>query len=122
MQTVFFFKNMLSNEESEFRDYLAKKLPKIEKMIVRCGDSDTVLLHVKCEKFEKHSAFNTELSLTIPGENIIATEASHAITKAIDLAIDRLVMQLKKNVLQTRRAHRGIKTAGKIKLLTEVLK
>ena len=112
METVFFFKNMLPAEEEQLRNYFSKKLPKLERLISHFP-SDAVLLHVKGEKFEKHSAYDVELIMKLPAETLTACETSHAITKAVDLAKDRLEAQLKKNFVAVRREHRSVRAKNK---------
>ena len=119
METLFFFKNMLPDEEAQLRDYFSTKMPKLEKMLSHYP-GDAIILQVKGEKFDKHSAFEVELTMKMPGNTLAAKEASHMITKAVDLAKDRLVMQLKKNTIQTRRAHRGIKARGKMAIRSKL--
>ena len=112
METVYFFKQMNPAEEQELRDYFSKKLPSLEKLMTAFPD-DGALLKVTGEKFKKHSAFEVELTLKFLSETLTAREASHTIMKAVDLAKDRLTMQLKKNLLASRRGHRSIKARGK---------
>lgn len=114
METVFFFKNMLPAEENELREYFFTKQTKLEKILTRFPE-DGVMLQVKGEKFLKHSAYDVELTMKLHGETFTARETSHAITKAVDLARDRLDMQLKKAMLATRRTHRSIKARNKMK-------
>lgn len=115
METIFFFKNMSQLEEEKLRDYVFSKLPKFEKILNRFPP-DGVILQVKCQKFDKHSAYEVEMVLKLPSETLSACEASHMITKAVDLAKDRLDMQIKKSILSVRREHRAIKARAKIKL------
>lgn len=119
METVFFFKNMLPDEEGKLRDYVFGKLSKFEKVLSHFP-SDGVMLQVKGEKFQKHSAYEVELVLKLEGQTYSAKEASHMITKAVDLAKDRLDVQIKKNLLQGRRQHRSLKAKTKMKLKTEM--
>ena len=74
---------------------MEKKLGRIEKFTNRYQD-DEVLLTATIEKFEKHNAYKVTLMLDIKGETVMAEESSHAITKALDDSIDRLVANLKK--------------------------
>ena len=112
METVFFFKNMLPAEEEQLRDYFSKKLPKLERLISHFP-SDAILLHVKGEKFEKHSAYDVELTMKLPAETLTARETSHAITKAVDLAKDRIEAQLKKKASLENRVHKSLRTKAK---------
>lgn len=114
METVFFFKNMDKSEEEMLREYFLSKLPKFEKILSHFPE-DGVFLQVKGEKFQKHSAYEVELIIKLPLGTISAKEASHAINKAVDLAKDRLDMQLKKMIGTLRRGHRAVKVRNKIK-------
>ena len=115
MQTVFFFKNMLPGEQEKLQEYCSVKLPSLEKMLSHFPP-DGVILQVKGEKFRKHSAFEVEFVMKLANRTFSAKEASHMITKAVDLAKDRLVMQLKKSVYQIRRTHRSVKARSKVKM------
>lgn len=115
METVFFFKNMSQTEEDKLRDYVFMKLPKFEKILNRFP-ADAVILQVKGQRFDKHSAYEVEMVLRLPAETLSAREASHMLTKAVDLAKDRLDMQIKKSVLSVRREHRAIRSRSKNKL------
>lgn len=83
------------SESAEFEKYLEKKLGRIEKFTERYQD-DEVLLTATIEKFEKHNAYKVTLILNLKGDTIMADESSHAITKALDDSVDRLVSNLKK--------------------------
>ena len=115
METMFFFKNMSPEGEEKLQEYFSKKLPAIEKLLSHFSP-DSLLLQVKGEKFDKHSAYDVELTLKLPSETLTAQEASHLLTKAVDLAKDRLLMQIKKSVLRIRREHRSVKARSKMKL------
>ena len=117
METTFFFKNMLPSEEEQLREYFLTKAPKIEKMLSHFPE-DAVNLQVKGEKFQKHSAYEVELTMKSPLGTITAQEASHMITKAVDLAKDRLLLQLKKNLTVGRRGHRSLKVQSKMEMRT----
>lgn len=106
---------MSKKDEEELQEYFMKKLPAIEKLLSHFSE-DSVLLQVKGEKFQKHSAYDVELTLKLPSVTLTAREASHLLTKAVDLAKDRILMQLKKSVLKVRREHRSIKARSRMKL------
>ncbi len=116
METIFFFKNMTPGEQDELREYFFTKVPKFEKILSHFPD-DGVMLQVKGEKFQKHSAYDVELTMKLPGETLLGREASHTIMKAVDLAKDRLDMQLKKSVSVERRGHRSIRARSKMKMI-----
>lgn len=117
METIFFFKNMAPGEQDGLREYFLSKEAKLKKMLSRFP-LDGVLLQVKGEKFQKHSAYDVELTMKLPHETLRAREASHTIMKAVDLAKDRLDLQLKKSVLQGRRNHRSVRVRTKMKVRT----
>ena len=89
------YKNISPMEQELFDNYFESKLKQLEALLSKYPD-DAVTLDVKLEKFNKHDAYDVEFVLTLPMHKIKANEASHAITKAVDLAKDRLVTQLKK--------------------------
>lgn len=100
------FKNMTDKEQAIFSDYLEKKIEPIAGLLVNFPE-DSVMLEVRVEKFEKHDAFDVEMILKMPSKTIQSKEASHTITKALDLSKDRLVTQIKKT-METRK-HSSIK-------------
>ncbi|MBT4917463.1 hypothetical protein HN709_03780 [Candidatus Peregrinibacteria bacterium] len=116
MEVTHFFKNLSSTEEKAFVDYVKEKMPSIENLLTKFAD-DAKILKVSIEKYEKHDAFEVEFSLVLPQKNIIAKEASHQITKAVDLSKDRLLAQIRKHMdhLRHDRSHGSIRTTEKAK-------
>lgn len=112
MKVTFFFKNLSKKEEESFVDYVNQKIDSIAGLITNFA-SDAAILRASMEKFDKHDAYEAELSLNLPIKNIIAREASHTITKAVDFSKDRLISQLKKQLalLRKDRKHKSIRTA-----------
>ena len=110
MELNLFKKNMQKREEKLFEEYLKEKMPAIEQLLTKFAD-DAALLRVSVEKFEKHDAYEVEFCLVLPSKTILAKEASHQITKAIDLSKDRLVSQIKKHMdhLRKNRSHESIR-------------
>ena len=110
MEITFFQKNLNKKEEGSFVEYVNQKVPAIEQLLTKFSQ-DATLLKVSIEKFNKHDAFQVELCLTMPTKTLMATEASHQITRAVDLSKDRLVAQIKKQIAGLRhdRAHRSIR-------------
>ncbi|MFA7685825.1 MAG: hypothetical protein WCX95_03430 [Candidatus Gracilibacteria bacterium] len=109
MEMNVFQKNLDQKEEVVFVGYLKQKTSAIEDLLTKFS-KDAVLLKVSIEKFEKHDAYEVEFCLTLPTKSMVAREASHQITKAIDLSKDRLVAQIKKHLemLRQDRSHRSI--------------
>ena len=102
MEITFFHKNLTKAEEGSFAQYVETKKEMIENLLKTFPDNAT-LLKANIEKFDKHDAYQVELSVILPTKQIVATEASHLITKAVDLAKDRLMSQVKKHLSLMRR-------------------
>jgi len=121
MDVTFFLQNLSKREEETFKDYVDEKLPTIANLLTKFAD-DAHLLKSTIEKFEKHDAFEVEFCLTLPTKTIVAKEASHSITKAVDLSKDRLISQLKKHmaILRKDRSHRTIRKTELVKEAVEV--
>ena len=108
MEMNVFQKNLTQKEEEIFVGYLKQKTPAFEELLTKFSN-DAALLKVSIEKFEKHDAFEVELCLVLPTKSMVALEASHQITKALDLSKDRLVTQIKKHLglLRQDRSHKA---------------
>ena len=110
METTFFHKRVTKAEERNFLEYVNKKLPGIEQLLTKFSQ-DAAVLKVCIQKFDKHDAYEVEFCLTLPTKSLIATEASHHVSKAVDLSRDRLLNQIKKHMATLRkdRAHKSIR-------------
>jgi ribosome-associated translation inhibitor RaiA len=110
MEITFFQKNLNKKEEGVFVEYVNQKVPAIEQLLTNFSQ-DATLLKVSIEKFDKHDAFQVELCLKMPTKSLVAAEASHQISKAVDLSKDRLLSQIKKQLagLRNDRAHSSIR-------------
>jgi ribosome-associated translation inhibitor RaiA len=121
MEVTYFKKNLSPQEEENFASYVKGKLPAIECLLTKFP-KDGQLLKVSIEKFNKHDAFDVEFCLTLPTKSLIANEASHAITKAVDLSKDRLIVQIKKHMASLRRdrSHKSIRDTESVKEKVEI--
>lgn len=110
MDVTFFQKNLSKNEEKTFVDYVEQKTGAIKSLLTKFA-KDAKKLKVSIEKFDKHDAYEVEFCLTLPTKSIIGREASHTITKAVDLSKDRLISQIKKHMalLRKDRSHKSIR-------------
>ena len=110
MEFTYFHKNLTKTEAKIFIDYVREKIPVIENLLTKFAD-DASILKVSIEKYDKHDAYEVEFCLTLPTKSLIAKEASHQITKAVDLSKDRLIAQLKKHMamLRRERSHKSIR-------------
>ncbi len=110
MEVTFLHKHLNKAEESTFVDYVNQKLRTIENLLTTFAE-DAALLKISIKKFDKHDAYEVEFCLTLPTKSLVATEASHQISKAVDLSKDRLIAQIKKHMdaLRRIRSHRSIR-------------
>ncbi|MDX9971157.1 MAG: HPF/RaiA family ribosome-associated protein [Candidatus Gracilibacteria bacterium] len=111
MELILTQKNLSDTEAKKFKEYTEKKVSQFEGLF-EAYDSDSVSLKVNIEKFEKHDAFSVDMTLSMPrSENLVASEASHLLTKALDLSKDRLVAQIKKikELKRENRTHKSIR-------------
>lgn len=95
MNIKFFCKGLSSDIEKKLRDYMDKKMSSFEKLVGEFDD-DTVQLQITAERYEKNNAYNVEMILKMPKKRVVASEDSHSIEKAVDLAKDRIIKQMKK--------------------------
>lgn len=82
-------------EQNRVSEYTMSKTPALEKLIQHM-DHDEVKLLVRAQRFEKNNAYRIELVLEMRSNVFVGTEDSHSMDRAIDLAKDRLVKQMKK--------------------------
>lgn len=118
MDTTFFLKNLSKAEESVFTDYVFdKKAESIASLLTKFA-LDAQLLKASIRKFDKHTAYEVEFCLSIPNKTLVAKETSHSINKAVDLAKDRLMLQIKKHLahLRKNRTHKSIRNQQSVKL------
>ncbi len=110
MEINFFHKNVTKKEEDSFAEYVLQKTDSIKNLLTKFS-SDGRFLKASIEKFDKHDAYEVEFCLVLPTKTIISKEASHQITKAVDLSKDRLIVQIKKHVAHLRkdRSHKSIR-------------
>ncbi len=74
---------------------MEKKRSRIKTLISE-NDFEIARLEIRSEKFAKKEAFKVELFLNLPNENFISYEDDHTIIEAFDLAMDKLIIQLRK--------------------------
>jgi ribosome-associated translation inhibitor RaiA len=110
MEINIFKKNLNKTEEEAFDSNIEAKTNAIQALL-KTFAKDAKLLKVSVEKFEKHDAYDVEFCLSLPAKTIYAKEASHALTKAMDLSKIRMLSQIKKYMAQLRgdRDHKSIK-------------
>ncbi|MBI5151976.1 HPF/RaiA family ribosome-associated protein [Candidatus Peregrinibacteria bacterium] len=96
MEVRIFTKEMSPSEVKKVKDYSSTKIEPIERLLGHFA-ADAIRLDINAEKLGRRSAYRVEFVLHLPSKTIIGREASHEITKAVDLAKDRVVRQIKKH-------------------------
>jgi|GEM_PF-927248 len=96
MEVRIFTKDMSASEEKKVKDYSKTKIAQIERLLKHFA-SDAIRLDINAEKLARRSAYKIEFVLKLPSKTIVGREASHEITKAVDLAKDRVIRQIKKH-------------------------
>lgn len=95
MNIQFSYKQVEEKDRHFLEDYLEKKRERLAKLL-----PDNVWanarLEIRVEKFMKKDAFKVEIFLISPANDFMSSEDDHTIIEAFDLALDKLVMQLRK--------------------------
>lgn len=122
MEINFFHKNLTKAEEGSFAKYVGTKKKMIENLLKTFPENAT-LMRANIEKFDKHDAYQVELSVILPTKQVVAKEASHLITKAVDLAKDRVIAQIKKHIalMRKERKHKSVRERKEAGVKEEVL-
>ena len=105
MQTSVMFKNL--DPSDPLRDYVTNKLNKLDKLLGNPAEAQVVL---SVEKFRHY----TEIRLTGDRLNVVCREKANDMHSSIDLALDKLEKQLKKQKEKIRN-HRPNKGAEPLK-------
>lgn len=96
MQIHFIFRKVDSKAKEKLKKYLtAAKISRLTRLL-RHGNLELVDFGISVEYFSKHNAFAAKLKLKIVKHSLIGEETSHDIIKAFDLALSRLISQLRK--------------------------
>lgn len=91
------YKNLNPRDKNFLESYLAKKIERFQNLMQRFK-SEECRLEVKAEAFATKAAYLIELSLYLPRTKLMAKEDDHTMIEAIDLAVDKLIIQLRKLV------------------------
>lgn len=89
------YKNISPRDKKFLQEYLPKKLDRFDTLMKRF-DVAECRLEVKAEAFATKAAYMVELILHLPKNKLMAKEDDHTIIEAIDLATDKLIIQLRK--------------------------
>ena len=96
MQITFAFKKLGEFDQHFCRQYLDQKAPVIQRALPRIGPDAEVALEVRVERFAKKKAFKVSMHLRAGARTWMAEEDDHTLREAIDLAKDKLVLQMRK--------------------------
>ena len=90
--------NLTDPEEVQFNDYFERKLGRIKTFVERhFPDVDTVTMNVNMQRHEKHTAFEFDVKLSLPGFNPFVAEAvKHSVTEPMDIVFDKLDQMIHK--------------------------
>ncbi len=89
------YKNLSPRDKNFLQDYLPQKLDRFKTLMTRFKEEEC-RLEVKAEAFATKAAYLVELTLHLPKKRLMAKEDDHTIIEAIDLAVDKLIIQLRK--------------------------
>ncbi|OGG86473.1 hypothetical protein A3B87_00390 [Candidatus Kuenenbacteria bacterium RIFCSPHIGHO2_02_FULL_39_13] len=89
------YKNISERDKKFLQDYCLKKLDRFKVLMKRFREEEC-RLEVKAEAFATKAAYKVELIIHLPGNILMAKEDDHTIIEATDLAVDKLIIQLRK--------------------------
>ena len=97
LATNYTYKNLSDKDKNFLQDYLPQKMDRFDNLMKRFKQEEC-RLEIKAEAFATKSAFMVELILHLPAKKLMAKEDDHTMVEAIDLAVDKLIIQLRKLV------------------------
>lgn len=97
MNVQFFFKSISEKDKKFMEEYFYEKKEERLKRIMSEADYQNSVLDVKAEKFAKKEAYKVEFILEFPENKFVSSEDDHTIIEAFDLALDKLIIQLRKH-------------------------
>jgi len=95
MTIQFFYKQVEEKDKHFLEDYLEKKKERLAKLLPD-NQWENARLEIRAEKFMKKDAFKVEIFLISPVHDFMSSEDDHTIIEAFDLALDKLIMQMRK--------------------------
>jgi putative sigma-54 modulation protein len=95
MNIQFSYKSVNQKDKTFLENYIDKKIDRIKKLLKKL-DFENAILETRVEKFVKKEAYKVEIHLNFPGETLMASEDDHTVIEAFDLALDKLIKQLRK--------------------------
>ncbi len=95
MHIQFSYKQVNTQDKVFLENYVDKKIERIKNLLDTEKFSNAIL-DIRVEKFVKKNACQVELRFSFPGGNFMASEDDHTTAEAFDLALDKLIMQLRR--------------------------
>ncbi len=95
MNIQFSYKQVEEKDKKFLGNYLEKKKQRLATLLSDNEWANT-RLEIRAEKFVKKDAFKVEIFLISPEHNFMSGEDDHTIIEAFDLALDKLIMQIRK--------------------------
>lgn len=96
MNIQFSYKQVDEKGRVFLEDYLDKKISRLTTLL-----SEEILsssrLEIRLEKFVKKEAYKVEIFLITPHKKFGAKEDDHTVIEAFDLALDKLIIQIRKD-------------------------
>lgn len=96
MEITYSFKKVGEFDQHFCRQYFEKKAEAIARALPNLGPSVVTKLVFRAERFAKKKAFKVSLAVASAGHEWLADEDDHTLREAIDLAKDKLVLQMRK--------------------------
>ena len=94
MNIQFSYKNVSDKDKKFLENYIDKKTDRVETLI--SGEHlENSKMEIRVEKFAKKEAYNLEIFLSWPSKDFMASEDDHTVIEAFDLALDKLINQLR---------------------------
>lgn len=98
MVTRFYFENIRESDKQLLEKYFQeKKLNRLSKLLLH-GNFELAKFAVNAKYHQRHSIFLVRLGLNFAGKDLRSEEKSHSsLPEAFDLALDRIISQLRKS-------------------------
>jgi ribosome-associated translation inhibitor RaiA len=96
MNVQFSFKSVPDKDKKFVQEYFYEKKEERLKKLISEEKYEASVLNIRSEKFAKKEAYKVEFILELPEHKFISYEDDHTIVEALDLALDKLIIQLRK--------------------------
>ena len=96
MQVQFSYKQVSEKDKKFLEKYIDKKEDRMKRLLSQ-EEFENALFEIRTEKFVKKEAYKVELFLDTTKNKFMASEDDHTVIEAFDLALDKLIIQLRKS-------------------------